>query len=213
MQADVALIREPSDRALPESVFPRPGRPAHRPVVRFRSIRIRTTDDVRTARRAGLALSLLDPGQVERLGYPLSFRPRLMVDRLMVPLVRSTFPILPVSDPQAARSPGLEDLVVAMLAIDSLGARRIAKAHRSSIDPVRLLKRILAEDQERRAFEVRLDEFAPGLPKLPGVLPLTRPALDAEDSREFSRGPGTCRRSPSTTPSRSCDGSRPAGAD
>lgn len=189
MRADLTLVREPSDRGLPRSIFVPVERAPHRPILRFQRLNVESRDDVRVARRAGLPLSLLDPDTIERLGYPLSFQPRLIVDRGLIALVRSRFRVIPFSDPGAAKEPGIEDLVVAMLSIDSLGARRIAHDHRSEIDPVRLLKRVLAENMERRAFEVRLDEFAPGLPRVTGVEPLSRRALSAEDCREFSRGP------------------------
>ena len=141
------------------------------------------------ARRAGLPLSLLEPATIEALGYPLSFRPRLILSGSLAPLVETRYRRLVVSDPEAARDPRWEDLIVAMLRIDALGARRIAHDHRSAIDPVRLLKRVLAENLEGRAYEIRLDEYAPGLPRIPGVRPLSRAALRAEETRPFSRGP------------------------
>lgn len=189
MRADLTLVREPSDRGLPGSVFVRAARPPYRPILRFQRVNIESKDDVRVARRAGLPLSLLEPDQIERLGYPLTFRPRLLVGRDMSSLVHSRFAVIPFVDPAAAKEPSLEDLVVAMLTIDPLGARRIARDHRAKIDPIRLLKRVLAENLERRAFEVRLDEFAPGIPSIVGLEPLSRTALQAEDDREFSRGP------------------------
>jgi hypothetical protein len=189
MRADLTLVREPSDRGLPGSVFVRAERAPHRPILRFRGVNIASKDDLRVARRAGLPLSLLESDRIEKLGYPLSFRPRLIVDRELLSLLCSRFQVIPFSDPGAARDPGIEDLVVAMLSIDPLGARRIARDHRTQMDPVHLLKRVLAENLERRAYEVRLDQFAPGLPKSAGVEPLSRRALEAEDSREYSRGP------------------------
>jgi hypothetical protein len=183
------LVREPSDRSLPGSVFVRAARAPHRPILRFERVNIGSKVDVRLARRAGLPLSLLEPARIERLGYPLSFRPRLLVGRDLLPIVHSRFAVIPFGDADAAREPGIEDLVVAMLSIDPLGARRVARVHRAEIDPIRLLKRVLAENLERRAYEVRLDEFAPGIPRSVGLEPLSRMALREEDRREFSRGP------------------------
>lgn len=134
-------------------------------------------------------MSILHPQAVERLGYPLSFRPRLLIAKPLLPLVETTFRVQVVSDEAAAGNPTLEDIVVEMLRVDPLGARRIALAHAERIDSLRLLKRVLAENLESRAYEVRLDEFAPGLPKVKGIRPLSRSALRAEDAREFARGP------------------------
>ncbi len=175
------------EKAATPSIFVREPKSSHRPPTRYPSVRLRSKTDVETARKVGLPLSLLEPQRVERLGYPLSFRPRLLVLRSLRPLVETNYRIIPMADPEAARNPTLEDTIVAMLAIDVLGARRIAVERRRELDPVRLLKRVLAENLEGRAYEVRLDEFAPGLPKVPGFRPLARRALAAEDRRKFSQ--------------------------
>jgi hypothetical protein len=188
MFVDGVFRREPNSKAVTPSIFIREAKASHRPPIRYRTVRIRSKRDVEIARRAGVPVSLLEPDRIEKLGYPLSFRPRLLVPRQLVPLIDTTYRVLPVADPEAARDPKIEDLVVALLSIDALGARRVAHDHREELDPIRLLKRVLSEDLEARAYEVRLDEFAPGIPKAPGVAPLSVAALAAEDSREFSRG-------------------------
>jgi hypothetical protein len=190
MIVEETFRRDPTEKAATPSIFVAEPKVSHRPTTRYRSVRIRTKEDVETARRAGLPLTLLEPATVERLGYPLSFRPRLLLPRSFESAVETTFRRLTFSDPTAAKNPTIEDIVVAMLSIDALGARRIAYENRNAIDPVRLLKRVLAEDLEGRAFEVRLGDFAPGIPKVPGVSPLSRATLDAEDRRLFSWGGG-----------------------
>lgn len=189
MMVEPVLRRNPRVKAATPSIFVPERKPSHRPPARYRCVRIRSRADVATARRAGLPLSLLEPRTVEALGYPLHFRPCLLLHQPLVSLVETTFRSLTFVDPEAARHPGLEDIIVAMLSIDALGARRIAHDHQPEIDPTRLLKRVLAENQEGRAYEVRIDQFAPGIPKVRGVRPLARAALRAEDARRFSREP------------------------
>lgn len=181
--------REPGDTSRTPDIFVREPVPPHRPPTRFRSVRINSPKDVQTARRANLPVSILDSKIVEDLGYPLSFRPRLLVPKPLLPLIETTYRVQLLADVEAARDPGIEDIVVEMLRIDALGARRIAHDHKKEIDPVKLLKRVLVENLEGRAYEIRLDDYAPGLPKVKGVRPLSRSALRAEESREFAKGP------------------------
>jgi hypothetical protein len=183
----VSLIREPGDRTLSPSVFVRAGRPAHRPVTRYERVRIHSESDVRAVRRAGLPVSVFDSALSESLGYPLTFRPALIVAREVLPLVETRFRTIAFADAQAARSPSIEDHIVAMLWIDTLGARRIARENAVRLDPARLLRRILVEGAEDRAYRVRLDEFAPGLPVPFGVKAIPRVALERDDRREFPR--------------------------
>jgi hypothetical protein len=189
MRADISLVREPKDRTLPPSVFIRAERAPHRPVTRFIQVRIHSKEDVETVRRANLPVSLFDSARSEALGYPLSFKPILIVAKDHLPAIDTPFRAIPFLDSGAARSPSLEDYIVAMLKIDTLGARRIAKENAASIDSDRLLKRIIVEGVEDRANRVRLDEFAPGLPKSPGVKPIAKAVLKSGDSRPFVQRP------------------------
>lgn len=189
MRVEGSFLREPGSTSRTPDIFVSEPGVSHRPRMRYRTVRIRSLRDVETARRAGLPVSILDSRTVERLGYPLSFRPRLLIAKPLLPLVETTFRIQVLADEDAAVNPTLEDIVVEMLRIDSLGARRIAHDHAKEIDPLRLLKRILAENLEGRAYEVRLDDYAPGLPKVTGIRPLSRPVLRAEDVREFAEDP------------------------
>ena len=189
MKPETLLVRDPGDRSLSRSVFVRqePVRGGQR--ARYR-VRLRSSRDVDEARRAKLALSLLEPKTIANLGYPLSFKPRLLVGEHEAAAIDETrFKPIIFHSESAARDPTLEDTIVAMLMIDPLGARRIAVRNRNSLDGVRLLKRILGEDKERLAYRVRLDEFAPGLPAVPGVRPIPRAGLQAEDRREFAQRP------------------------
>lgn len=189
MMVEEVFRRNPSEKAATPSIFVPEPKASHRPPARYRTVRIRSKADVEIARRAGLPLSLLEPERIESLGYPLSFRPRLLIPTQLERMVETRFRPLVLTDAEAARNPTLEDLVVAMLRIDALGARRIAHEHQNEIDSLRLLKRVLAENLEGRAYEVRLDQYAPGIPRVPGVKPLSRAALRAEEHRQFSRGP------------------------
>lgn len=192
MQRTAYLVRGPGDRELPSS-FVRVPTATHRPKERF-LVRLDSPADVKAARKKGLAVALLDSERSEALGYPLEFSPCALVYRDLLPIVTGAMRVIPVSDESAARHPTLEDYVVAMLPIDSLGARRILVEHRTEIDRSRLLKRVLQENVEQRAYHVRLAEFAPGLPKVEGVKQLASRDLAVSDRREFTRTVGRRRK-------------------
>lgn len=189
MKPQVSLIRDASDRALPPSIFLRERSSRGGQRARFRLV-IRSRSDVQRARNANVPVSLLEPATVAALGYPLQFKPRLILAAAeAASLAESPFKLLVFQSAEGARNPTLEDTIVAMLSIDPLGARRIALANRERVDGVRLLKRIFQENLEGRAYRVRLGEFAPGLPVASGVQPLSRTALRVEDARQFAHGP------------------------
>lgn len=189
MRPETVLVRDPGDRALAPAVFIREESVRGGQQARYR-LRLRSRNDVEVARRARLALSLLDPEAIALLGYPLSFKPRLLVGELeSLAIVESRFKPIVFHSEDAARNPTLADTVVAMLAVDPLGARRIAVENRNQLDGALLLKRILGEDKERLAYRVRLDDFAPGLPVPQGVRPIPRESLRVEDLRELGRRP------------------------
>ena len=150
-------------------------------------LRLESPDDVVAARRLGLPVYLLEPPLVAALGYPLRFDPLLLVGRTVTGSVDSRFRRVEFLDDVAAREPRLEDVLVALLSIDPVGARRLAVENRDRLDPVRLLRRVLQQGLEARAYRVRLDEFAPGLPAV--GRPIPRSELVREDSRPFARGP------------------------
>jgi hypothetical protein len=185
----MSLVREPTDRVVSPIVFVKAKRLPHRPVTHYTRIRIHSPTDVGTARGANLPISMFDSKRSEMLGHPLIFKPVLLVGKEYLPIIETGFRTISFADAEAARSPAIEDFIVAMLWIDTLGARRIAKKNSAIIDPVRLLRRIIVEGLEARAHRVRLDEFAPGLPAPRGVKPIAKNALAAEDGRSFVEGP------------------------
>jgi hypothetical protein len=189
MHVEGSFRREPGNTSRTPDIFVPEPVLSHRPPTRYRLARINSPKDVETARQAHLPISILEPKVIEALGYPLTFRPRLLIPSPLLPLIETTYRIQIVADAEAARDPKIEDIIVEMLRIDVLGARRIAFDHRREIDPTRLLKRVLVENLEGRAHEIRLGDYAPGLPKVKGIRPLSRSALRAEESREFATGP------------------------
>ncbi len=187
MRAKTVLLRDLGDRPLPSSFVPE-GHPFHRPPTRYR-LRIHSPNEIEPIRKTGLPISLFSPDKSEELGYPLTFKTRLIIAEQLCSALETSLPVIPFTNSESARNPLLEDYIVAMLRIDVLGARRIAVENRERLDKVRLLKRILQENLEGVAYRVRLDEFAPGLPRVPGVKPIARSVLTAEQTREFSRRP------------------------
>lgn len=163
MRPDVAFVREPKDRSLPGTIFISEKKPFHRPVVRFR-LQLDSREDVLIARRSGVPVYLLEPWVVEALGYPLSFRPRLLVSKSDSCALMSNFIKIEFLDVQSVMRPHIEDVVVAMLKIDPIGARRLVRENLARVDTGRLLKRILQEDVEPLASRVRLQDYVPDLP-------------------------------------------------
>jgi hypothetical protein len=185
MRAETVLLRESGERPLPPA-FVAESHPFHRPKTRYR-LRINSPNEVEPIRRTGLPISVFSPEKSEELGYPLEFKPRVIIAKELRSAVDTSLPIVSFADTEAAKNPKLEDYIVAMLRIDLIGARRITSVNREKIGNARLLKRVLQENLESQAYRVRLDEFAPGLPQVPGVKPIARAVLIAEDSREYSR--------------------------
>jgi len=170
MKTVLELVRERTDWSLPRDLLIPEERPSHRPAERFRGVRLSTPRDVERARKAlGLPLSLLEPGAVSRLGYPMNFRPRLLVARNIRPLVESKFPTIEFASEEAATTPRIEDLVVAMLHVDTLAARALAL--RNQVEPDYLLQRVLEEHVQRLATLVRLQDVARGIPVVGKALP------------------------------------------
>lgn len=184
MRAETSIIRSSSDRSIPRDVFIAEPRPPHRPRLSY-TVQLDTAKKVELARRAGLPVSLFGPKVSDALGYPLAFKPALLLDRSLIAKVTTIFRVIPFLDAAAARAPTLEDYIVAMLWIDVLGARRIAMKNRGTLDGARLLKRILQEDLEARAWLVRMNDLARGLPRVPGVRQVSRRALAGSDRRDF----------------------------
>ncbi len=113
------------------------------------------------------------------LGYPVQFPPHLLIPRDLEAVVDSALPRILVDSSETARDPGIEDVIAALLSVDSLAARGIAVRHRGSIDARQLLRRVVQSEREAEATRVGLQEFAPGIPLV--GRPLPRPQLDAQD--------------------------------
>ncbi|MGP8076162.1 MAG: hypothetical protein ACLP8Y_05460 [Thermoplasmata archaeon] len=164
MRADLTLVREPTDRTLPPSVFVLAERPSHRPVARYEKIHIRSERDAETVRKANLPLHLLTAKQVTDLGYPIRFPPRVVVARSLLPIINSELGTIPFLSEKAARSPRPEDVAVALLRFDMLGARALLDRN-PRWDATYLTRRIWEEDLGRRATFVRFFDVLPRVPK------------------------------------------------
>lgn len=185
MHVERSLHRDRSDRRLPAVILVRQRAHAGRPRELFR-LRIRSRDDARLARRAGLPVHLVTPEDTAAFGYAMTFPPRLVTARSLAGLVDTPYRVHPMESERDTLHPRLEDLVVVMLKIDPFAARAIALRNPEFIDPVRLLRRALQEGVEREATLVRLQEVCPGLPAVGESLPLN--GLQTQDQNNTSAG-------------------------
>jgi hypothetical protein len=165
MRTDLTLVREPTDRTLPTSVFIPAERPPHRPFARYERIRIRSENDARAARRANLPLYVLSAEDVTALGYPVRFPPRLVVARSLEPIVESVLRTIPFVSEEAARSPRPEDSAIAMLRVDAIGARALVDRN-PTWNADYLTRRIWEERLDRRATFVRFFDVLPLAPRV-----------------------------------------------
>jgi hypothetical protein len=184
MEIEVTLVRSPGDRALSRSVFSPVGYTRHSPRKRYR-VMLRSPADVKEAAKFGVCVSLFESKQVRDLGYPAEFPTRLLVAREVAEAVDSPFPHLVFTNGEAARKPRLEDVVVAMLFVDWLGARQLARKNAAGLDPTYFWKRVGEEHAEARAHRVRLDDFVPGSRPLASAL--GRADLRAFDASVYER--------------------------
>ncbi|MGD0588928.1 MAG: hypothetical protein ABSA63_09090 [Thermoplasmata archaeon] len=164
MKADLTLVREPTDRTLPPSIFVPAERPPHRPVGRYIQVRIHSEEDAEAVRRVNLPLHLLTAKRVTDLGYPIRFPTRLVVARSLLPIVESKLGTIPFASENAARSPRPEDVAVAMLRFDMIGARALLDRN-PRWELAYLTRRIWEEDLGRRATFVRFFDVLPLVPK------------------------------------------------
>jgi hypothetical protein len=184
MRVDATVVRSPGDRALPRSVFAPVEYSRHAPRKRYR-VTVRSPADVKEAAKFGVCVSLLESKTVRDLGYPAEFPTRLLVARQVADAVDSSFPKLSFANAEAARRPRPEDVVVAMLFVDWLGARQLARRNAEALDPVYLWNRIAEERAEVRAHRVRLEDVVPG-PR-PVTSALGREELRALDATIYER--------------------------
>jgi hypothetical protein len=149
-----------------------------RPESRYRLL-ISNEEDVKVARQFKVPVYLLTPMLVTGLGYPVTFPEHLLVAREVSGAVDSEYPRIILSKIESALQPTIEDIVVALLSIDPLAARGVLIRNRSSVDPLRLLRKVIQEDVEREATWVNLQEISPAIP---AVGPrLGRTILEAQD--------------------------------
>lgn len=185
MKVSVGLVRDPKDRDLAHGLFVPIPHTAHRPRTSYR-VRIRDRNDVLRARRAGLPLHFIGPEVTAAWGFPGSSQDLLVLAKEVVDLVDTDFAVALLESSAAARSPRLEDLVVVLLQRDPLLARAFALRHRRFLNPQRLLKRLLQENQEQAATLVGLQAIVPGLPREGETLPAA--ALVRQDSNSWVEG-------------------------
>ncbi|MGI0071174.1 MAG: hypothetical protein ACRECT_03785 [Thermoplasmata archaeon] len=170
MKLEASLHREPGERPLPREMRLPRARARGRPREEYRP-RVRTAADVVRLRRHRVPALLVTPEWVTRSGYPVRFRPWLAIPEKLSGKVSSEFRILPVHDEDSLREPGLAELVTLLLRFDPLAARVVASRNRARIDPHELYRRVRNEGLERAATKVRLQDFAPALPKVGPALP------------------------------------------
>ena len=173
----MALVRSPGDRAVPRGVFTPVVYSRHAPRRRYR-VNLRNPEDVKVAAKFGVCVSLLESSIVRDLGYRAEFPARLLVAREMAGAVDGPYPQISFANAEAARAPRLEDVVVAMLFVDWLGARRLARINANAIDPTYPWKRVAEEKAETRAHRVRLEDVVPGPRSVSN-------ALGRDDLRKF----------------------------
>lgn len=170
VRVESRLLREPGERALPRAMrMPKP-RSRGRPRETYWP-RVRSAEDVQYLRRHRVPAFLLTPELVTHLGYPVRFRPWLALPEKLAVNIVSEFRILPVKDEESLRAPGVVELVSFLLRFDPLAARLVAQRNRRVLDPHELYRRIRNEGLERPATKVRLQDFAPALPRVGTSLP------------------------------------------
>lgn len=170
MKIEGSLVREPGEHSLPREMRGTVPRPRGRPRSEYRP-QVRSADDVTRLRRHRVPAFLLTSEWVSESGYPVSFRPWLVIPANLVGKIASEFRLLPVRDEEALWAPGAVELVTLLLRFDPLAARVVARRNRHRLDPNELYRRVRNEGLERAATKVRLQEFAPALPKVGESLP------------------------------------------
>lgn len=165
-----SLVREPGEHPLPPEMLAVTPRHRGRPRKEYRP-RVRSTGDVRRLRRHGVPAFLLTSEWVTKSGYPVHFSPWLLLPRELSSKVTSEFRVLPVRDEDALSAPGLVELVTFLLRFDPLAARVVARRNPGGLDRHELYRRVRNEGLERAATKVRLQDFAPAIPRVGEPLP------------------------------------------
>ena len=170
MRLEARLLRDRRERALPRTMLAPSPRRRGRPRTEYRP-RVRTPKDVEALRRHRVPAFLLTAEDVTRAGYPVAFRPWLVVPEALSGQFDSDFRTLPVRDEGALAEPGVVELVTFLLRFDPLAARVVASRNRATLDPNELYRRVRNEGLERPATKVRLQQFAPAIPREGASLP------------------------------------------
>jgi hypothetical protein len=165
MRLEASVVRGPGERTPPAALLRPATRHRGRPRVEYCPT-VQSPQDAEALRRRGLPVHLLTSEWVSQHGYPVEFRPWLVVPEHIVGKVSSAFRILPVLDEDAVRNPGLEEMIAFLLHFDSIAARLVAVRNRRMLDPHELYRRIRNEGVDSSATRVRLQEFSPAIPRV-----------------------------------------------
>lgn len=131
---------------------------SHRPRKRF-ELKIRSAEDVHRARKMGVPLLLVQSEDLKMLRYPLRIPTTVLAPREFRNVLDSTLPVRVFQSMAPFARPRIEDTVVFLLMHDPLAARAVVERNLELLDLVYLRKRILQEDLEREATQVRLQEY------------------------------------------------------
>ena len=186
MRLEARLLREPGESHLPHWLAVPARRSRGRPRTEYRP-RVRSPQDVVRLRSHHVPAFLLTPEWVTECGYPVNFRPWLVLPKTLAGQVSSEYRILPVADADSLKEPGIVELVTFLLRFDPLAARVIASRNRGRLDSNELYRRVRNEGLDAAATKVRLQQFAPAIPRVGASLPVSElrwiernnPALEA----------------------------------
>ena len=157
------FVRSPGETAPAPSVFVPVPLPIGRPKTEYR-LRLRSPADIALARRANVPVYLLTETVVQALGYPLNVPPTLLVARSIESALDTSYRTVRLFSEEAVRDPRLEDIAIAMLSIDAVGARVILEANRDEVAGGYLLRRVVEERVLALATSVRFQAVNLSIP-------------------------------------------------
>jgi hypothetical protein len=160
-----SVLRSPGERPPPPRLLRPASRSRGRPCTEYLP-NVRSEEDAASLRRRGVPTFLLTSDRVTQLGYPVEFRPWLVVGERIAAKVSSPFRLLPVRDEESVLRPGTVEIVGFLLRFDPLAARIVALRNRRDIDPHELYRRVRNEALEGPATRVRLQELSPAIPRV-----------------------------------------------
>jgi hypothetical protein len=170
MEATVTFVKAPGETAPAPSVFKPMPASTGRPKTEYR-LRIDNATHVKEARKAKAPVYLLTEDTVQALGYPLNMPPSLVVARSILGAVDTTYPTVSFLSEEAVCRPRIEDVAIALLAIDAIGARIILESNRDEVDADYLLRRVFEERVLALATSVRFQDLNPAIPRLGPSVP------------------------------------------